>query len=160
MARAVKPFFIPPRDSGEGGPRVARWEGRGTQRVAASFTIPVRHHPPVAPTRSKRFSPPRRHIHFCSPKKEREAERRLARNKRTAPVTGSSRDPLYEDPSPFGAPLRIDETFVSTRPGPALPGITGSTRGLHSLSGTSAVGTLQSEHAPDGHDAHAACEQK
>jgi hypothetical protein len=26
-------LFIPPHDSGEGGPRVARWEGRGPRRL-------------------------------------------------------------------------------------------------------------------------------
>jgi hypothetical protein len=45
----------------------------------------------------------------------------------TAPVTRYSRDPL-RDRSPFGAPLRIDRTFVLPRPGPALPGITGYKR--------------------------------
>ena len=44
-----------------------------------------------------------------------------------APVTRYSRGPHYKGRSPFGAPLRSDGTFIPTRPGPALPGNTGST---------------------------------
>src|SRR5580704_10018179 len=46
----------------------------------------------------------------------------------TAPVTGYSRGPHDKGRSPFGAPLRIDGSCLPTRPGPALPGITGSKR--------------------------------
>jgi hypothetical protein len=81
-------------------------------------------------------SPLTRHSHFAS-QITREAERRLAHlldctcrqaQSGTAPVTGNSRDPHYKGRSPFGAPQRIAETFISTRLGPALPGITGCKR--------------------------------
>ena len=94
----------------------------------------------------------------CFPEKLREAEHRTVQWVENCTCYQVQPRSLLQDRSPFGAPLRIVRSCLPTRPGPALPGITGSLRGLHTLSGTSAVGTLQSEHVPDGHDAQAACE--
>ncbi len=77
-----------------------------------------------------------RHFHFASPDNEGSGAPTgavdctcyQAQSGETAPVTGNSRGPHDKGRSPFGAPLRIDRTFVLPRPGPALPGITGSKR--------------------------------
>jgi hypothetical protein len=54
---------------------------------------------------------------------------------------------------------------VAFQPGPGqrfleLPDANGNGLSAHHLSGASAASTWQSEHAPDGHDAQAAREQK
>src|ERR1700749_4798710 len=100
-------------------------------------------------------SPQPRHFHFCFPDNEGSGAPIGAGGRELHLLPGTAAI-LFTGPRTFRcSTMRIAETFVSTRPGPALPGITGSTRVPHSLSGTSAASTWQSDHIPDGHEAQA-----
>jgi hypothetical protein len=98
-----------------------------------SFTVPAMHlHPGFCSSVTKARPECTWGYVVCFPKKgKRSAEWRTWRLPGTvvgtAPVTGNSRVPHDKGRSPFGAPQRIVERFHSTRPGPALPGIIGST---------------------------------
>ena len=95
------------------------------------LTYPAQTIPPPRCTCIRVFvqASPRTHMrHFILlPPITREAERRTAHRARcqtrpeeTAPVTRYSRGLHYKGRSPFGAPLRIDRTFVLPRPGQRL----------------------------------------
>ena len=125
-------------------------------KIGASFLVLAMHvHPQSPHAIEKIFASTEAHS-FLLPNKggKRSADRR--RTRELHPLPGTAEILVTRIPR-LSAPHYGLTAVTPSRPGPALPGITGSTDVLHILSGASAVGTLQSEHVPDGHDAQAAC---
>ena len=73
-------------------------------------------------------SPQARHFHFCFPDNEGSGAPIGAGGRELHLLPGTAAI-LFTGPRTFRcSTMRIAETFVSTRPGPALPGITGCKR--------------------------------